>query len=318
MKKPETVRCKVCGKNAGYLCDTHNEHSRTEILHHYRCVECGLVFVGNQIDNEELGVAYSTLDNESYYEEIKNENLKKMKGAVRDLVNLTSKESKIIDIGTGNGQFIEILFAYGFKKVAAHEIPGSDLSKIETLGCTIYRDFGYKIIPSNSFDVVTLLDVAEHVPNPRYLFQTCNRILREGGIIYFHTPVVTKFDRMMHYLQRVPMFKKIGTIWQRARTSIFHLQNYTSQSLIKLLNEFGFDNISVVTRNELTWPVSRYIRIFLLEKQKLPGSLAPMLTPFFYPVLATDLFNPNKAIVWAKKGIKYCSKPKNYPKKARS
>ena len=54
-------------------------------------------------------------------------------------------------------------------------------------------------------------------------------------------------------------------------------------------------------RNELSWPVSRYVRSYLVEKQGLPGFLAPLITAMAYPFLATDTFNANKAIVRARK-----------------
>ncbi len=71
--------CRVCGSpNTVYLCDTYNEHSKTAAISHFRCNECGSVFVGNDIDSEELSVAYSTLDSNKYYREIELENRKKM------------------------------------------------------------------------------------------------------------------------------------------------------------------------------------------------------------------------------------------------
>ena len=297
--------CRVCGsRHVVYLCDTYNEHSKTTTISNYKCNDCGSVYVGNDIDSEELGVAYSTLNAKKYYEEIESENQKKMATAIEHLRELISKNDSIIDIGTGNGSFVQLLNEAGFENVFAHEIQGSDLSNIKQVASHIYEDFDYSSIPSNNFDAVTLLDVAEHVVNPRYLMDTCNRILKIGGVIYFHTPVVTRTDRLMHFLQRVPVLKKVGTVWQRGRTSIFHLENYTPISLSFLLEKAGFDNIKIEVKNELSWPVTRYIRIYLLEKQGLPGFLAPIFAPFFYPLFATNLFNRNKAIVTARNAEK--------------
>lgn len=298
--------CRVCGSyKVAYLCKTYNEHSKTTTISNYKCHECGSVYVGNDIDSEELGVAYATLNAKKYYEEIESENRKKMATAIGHLQELISKNDSILDIGTGNGSFIHLLSAAGFKQIAAHEIQGSDLSGIRQITSQIYLDFDYSTIPSNKFDAVTLLDVAEHVIDPSYLMKTCSRILKTGGVIYFHTPVVTRTDRLMHFLQKVPVLKKMGTIWQRGRTSIFHLENYTPKSLTLLLENAGFDDIKIEIKNELSWPVTRYIRIYLLEKQGLPGFLAPIFVPFLYPLLATNLFNPNKAIVTARKAERF-------------
>ena len=294
--------CRVCG-NAGisYLCDTFNEHSQTTVLSHYKCSHCGSVFVGNDVDGDELGIAYSTLDSGAYYAEIESENRKKMATAIRHLQTLGDRDTAIIDIGAGNGLFTELLHKAGFGNVSAHEIQGSDLSKIAGIARHIYQDFDYSTIPSGQFEAVTLMDVAEHVLNPGYLFKTCCRILKTDGIVYIHTPVVTWTDRFMHMLLRFPGLKKIGKIWQRGRTSIFHLQNYTPKSLKLTLEAAGFHDVRVDVKNELSWPLTRYVRTYLLEKQGLPGFLAPLFAPFFYPLLATDTFNANKAIVSARK-----------------
>lgn len=207
--------CRVCGSaNTVYLCETYNEHSNTRILEHRRYAECGSVFVSNDIGSEELGIAYSDLDSTRYYEEIESENREKIASAIRNLRDLSIPESSsIIDIGAGNGLFIELLHQEGFTNLSAHEIPGANLQKIHDFVSEIYQDFDYTSIPSGYFDIVTLLDVVEHVMDPRYLVQTCHRILKPGGLIYFHTPVVTNTDRMMHFMQKLPVLKKPGIIW---------------------------------------------------------------------------------------------------------
>lgn len=308
--KRQTIRaCRVCGNDDFvYLCDTYNEHSKTQTISNYRCNECGSVFVGNDIDSEEIGVAYSTLDSKSYYEEIESQNRKKMDAAIVHLRGLISENDKIIDIGTGNGSFVKLLHREGFAHVSAHEIQGKDLSEIAQIAEHLFQDFDYSTIPSDDFNAVTLLDVAEHVLDPRYLINMCARILKRDGLIYIHTPVVTRTDRLMHSLQKVPVLKKAGTMWQRGRTSIFHLENYTPKSLTLLLEEAGFLDIKIEVKNELSWPITRYVRTYLLEKQGLPGFMAPIIAPIFYPLLATDLFNANKAIVSARQGKKRSKK----------
>lgn len=295
--------CRVCGcPNTIYLCDTDNEHSKTAILSHFRCNICGSVFVGNEIESEELCVAYSTLDSKKYYEEIVSENRKKMQIIIGHLKDLISPNDRIIDIGTGNGLFVEMLHDAGFENVSAHEIQqDSVLHRVENIVQHMYCDFDYSSILSDSFNAVILLDVFEHVINPKYLSDMCARILKKDGVIYFHTPVVTRADRLMHLVQKTPGLRKAGTIWQRGRTSIFHLENYTPESLTLLLEDAGFRDIIIKVKNERSWPVARYVRTYLLEKQRLPRFITTFLAPFFYPLLASDILNANKAIVSARK-----------------
>ena len=255
---PPNPPCRVCGADGTrFLCVTHNEHSKQDQLSHYRCVTCGSVYVGNTIDNEELAQAYATLDEESYYREIESENRKKMTVAAEHLAQAVPLSAQVLDVGTGNGFFVRTLHEAGFTSIAAHEIPGADLSGIGDIASAIYQDYDYGSVPSDRFDAVTLLDVVEHVPDPQFLMDVCARVLKPGGMIYFHTPVVTRTDRLMHMLQRLPVLGRVGTGWQRGRTSVFHLQNYTEQSVMLMLGRAGFDDTRVDVRNELSWPVQR-------------------------------------------------------------
>lgn len=298
--EPTSAICTVCGSGeVDFLCTTPNGHSRTQDLSNFRCRSCGLVFVGDHFDDEELGEAYSTLDSTEYYAEIVEENRKKMAAAVANLRKIVDPaKAAIIDIGTGNGEFLNVLRDAGFRNVSGHEIPGETVA---TDAAEIYQDFDYKSIPDASFDVATLLDVVEHVRDPQYLFDQCYRILKPGGYVYFHTPVVTRTDRLMHGMTRVPVMNGPARIWQRGRTSIFHLRNYSRTSIGILLRRASFTVESFRVMNELSWPVSRYVRVFLVDRLRLPRAATPVLTPFFYPLLATDIFNSNKSIVIARK-----------------
>ncbi|MEP7300052.1 MAG: class I SAM-dependent methyltransferase [Caldimonas sp.] len=294
--------CRVCrSARHRFLCATPNTHSQTTPLHHHRCLECGSVFVADAIGPAELGVAYSTLDSTTYYADIETETTDKMVSAIADLSALQLHKQRLIDVGTGNGMFVPLLAKAGFSDISVHEIEGNDLSQIAGQVRAMYQDYDYATVPSDAFDVVTLLDVAEHVIEPLFLMKTSHRILRDGGTLYIHTPVVTRTDRAMHALLKLPGLARIGRMWQAGRTSIFHLQNYTPRALDDLLRQAGFDDVKIIVRNELSWPVSRYIQAFVLQRLGLPFSLAPLLVPFFYPLLASKLFNANKAIVTARK-----------------
>jgi SAM-dependent methyltransferase len=294
--------CRVCGSGRSrFLCTTHNSHSQTTELHHHRCLECGSVFVADRITSGELGVAYGSLDSDTYYADIAAETANKMTSTIHDLQALGLQHARLIDVGTGNGMFVDLLAQAGFDDISVQEIEGNDLSRVSGKVRAVYQDFDYSTVPSDAFDVVTLLDVAEHVIEPLYLMRAACRMLRPGGILYIHTPVVTRTDRAMHALLKLPALGRIGRMWQAGRTSIFHLQNYTPQSLSDVLQRAGFEDIRIDVRNELSWPLTRYIKAFVLQRLGLPDRLAPLLVPFLYPVMATNLLNANKAIAVARK-----------------
>lgn len=294
------VDCRVCGSAAtDLLCFTRVPGTESARLSNRRCRECGSVFIGTPVTAGMLADAYGW-NQEIYYRAIRETNDRKMSAALRELSGLLQPDSALLDLGTGNGRFVELARDAGYTGVSAHEVPGADLSRIEGVAARIYQDHDFASIPDRSFDCVVLLDVAEHVPDVPHLFRTCRRILRDGGILYIHTPVVTRVDRLMHGVQRLPVLGPLGRFWQSGRTSIFHLQNYTPRSLQLVLARAGFGDVRIRVVNELSWPVAHYVRVYLLERHGLPLSLAPLFAPVFYPLFATRTFNANKAVVTAR------------------
>ncbi len=294
------VRCRVCGGGGNsHLCQTFNEHSQTRWLENYRCNDCGSVFVGNQIQDRELAEAYASLDEAAYYAEVADASAKKFSGAARELAGLAGFSADLLDIGGGDGAFLRALRAQGFSSLSMHEIPGSKIADTPGLLRRCYRDFDYATLPSSAFDVVTLMDVMEHVPDPGATLAAARRVLRPGGVLYLHTPVVTRLDRVMHAVQKLPALGAAGRTWQRARTSIFHLQNYTPRSLSLLMQRHGFEIVRLDCRNELSWPLERYVRVYLAEKKGLPKSLIPIVAFLLSPIARSGM-NANKGVLIAR------------------
>jgi SAM-dependent methyltransferase len=296
-----STTCRVCGSDdVAFLCQSHNEHSKTQSLDNYRCRSCGSVFIGNPITTEELAEAYSTLDERTYYEETAIASLEKFNNAAQDIASLVPRDAEILDIGGGDGTFARALARNGFRNISLHEIPGSKIANIGDIIRKTYRDFDYSTLPATAFDVVCLMDVLEHVSNPSRTVAAVNRILRPGGFIYLHSPVVTVLNRLMHFIQRLPAVGGIGRSWQRARTSIFHLQNYTPRSLSLLMRKHGFMIKRLVCINELSWPLERYARVYFVEKAGMPKALLPAIVMLASPILRSAA-NRNKGVLVALK-----------------
>jgi len=255
--------------------------------------------VGNQLDDSDLSEVYSSDGLDEYYDEIRSTNqLKYLTAAAAVDVLLPAQSGHVLDIGCGNGEFAEILLRRCYH-VSVHDVPEMNLDHLRRLGIATYQDSDWSALPDDRFDVITLLDVAEHVLRPSRLFQECHRSLKPGGVFYFHTPVVTRLDRLTQYLCRAPLVGKIARVWQRGRVNIIHLQNYTRPALLELLANAGFEDANVSIRNELSWPVSRYVRVHLCEKHGLPPFLATIFAPLLSLVLKHPFLNGNKAIVTA-------------------
>lgn len=98
---------------------------------------------------------------------------------------------KVLDVGCGAGFLTNALALQG------HEVVGIDLSgssldvakKHDTTNTVKYLEAdAYALpFPSECFDVVCAMDILEHVDRPQQLIHEASRVLRPGGIFFFHT-----------------------------------------------------------------------------------------------------------------------------------
>ena len=118
-----------------------------------------------------------------------------MKKEFYNIAKLVTQNSKVLDVGCGGGILAEALSKLGAKVtgIDASEqtigvaqnhsnAVGSDVSYYQT---TIEEFIANK--PEEKFDVITCLEMLEHVPSPGEIIKTCSTILKDDGDIFFST-----------------------------------------------------------------------------------------------------------------------------------
>ena len=114
-------------------------------------------------------------------------------GFINERANLEG--IKVLDVGCGGGILAEALSKLGAKVTgidASEQTIGvaqnhsnavrSDVSYYQT---TIEEFIANK--PEEKFDVITCLEMLEHVPSPGEIIKTCSTILKDDGDIFFST-----------------------------------------------------------------------------------------------------------------------------------
>lgn len=100
-------------------------------------------------------------------------------------------QARVLDIGCGGG-FLSNGLAKGGHHVTGLDLSSSSLkvaqSRDETGTVKYVQGDAYQLpFPRESFDVVTAMDLLEHVSDPRKILAEATRVLHPGGLFFFHT-----------------------------------------------------------------------------------------------------------------------------------
>jgi 2-polyprenyl-3-methyl-5-hydroxy-6-metoxy-1,4-benzoquinol methylase len=151
------------------------------------------------------------------------------------LDGLSIKRGRLLDIGTGLGTLVEEAQKVGY------DAQGVDLcrplvDKALKRGLNVRCMSAEDLDSAEPFDVITMMDIIEHVPEPLKLLATARRILKPGGELVVYTPnhrgAVVLLAKLLH---------SIGIRF--AIHEIFagnHLVFFDNRTLSATLNRAGF------------------------------------------------------------------------------
>ncbi len=158
---------------------------------------------------------------------------------------LIGRSGRLLDMGCGLGFFLKAMTPYENWEAYGCEIsPAAVRYGRETLGVSniICSRLDAADFPHNSFDLITLWDVIDHILRPDPLLRRCHELLREGGICFIRTPNVCM------QLPRARLIKllrgmKPGVAYLQAQD---HLHHYSMSSIRRLLERNGFSGVEFV------------------------------------------------------------------------
>jgi 2-polyprenyl-3-methyl-5-hydroxy-6-metoxy-1,4-benzoquinol methylase len=142
----------------------------------------------------------------------------------------------LLDVGSHGGFFLRRARDRGWRTCGVE--PSTTMSRIarEQLRLDVRSgslfDAGF---PSSSFDVVTMVDVLEHVAKPRELLAEIRRVLRPGGRVFIKVPNV-RYVLAKHYL-----LGRLPSLIEDVFDAREHLVFYSYKTLARVLEQTGFD-----------------------------------------------------------------------------
>ena len=190
--------CAVCGEKAATIWRTAPDNlvGGTEIYTAVRCVRCGLIRLDPRPDADAMTAAYAATTYARAEGEAETAELGKRldvfftKQAERALADYgKSTPGRLLDVGCGDGRFLAAMQAHGWQVEGLETDPvAADLARRRT-NSTIYETYLENApLAEASFDMVSLLHVLEHVPDPKETIASAFRLLAPGGMLLLALP----------------------------------------------------------------------------------------------------------------------------------
>ena len=221
---------------------------------HVKCRNCQLIYVNPIEKASKINEDYfqmASID-ASIIRESRLSATESQLGLIRQYKNGT----RLLDIGCGEGFFL-----FNASR-AGYITKGIELS--QDAAAYARREFGLDVeaksfeelrFPENYFDVITLWQVLEHVPYPSMILEEVHRILKPGGVLAMSTPDIGGIPA-----------KIFGRRWWNIRR--LHINQFTAKTLMSILKNIGFKNMSSVSYREsisllmLFIPLLKYLKLY--------------------------------------------------------
>ena len=248
MKKPERLKrvCPTCDLDTA---DNYKILYRVphEVL---ECQECGLVFINEALTKTESGefdirniqrnakprIAKSRHDFEG------------LRGFI-DASRNGGQPTKVLDIGCGLGHFLLEAHQHGW------ETNGTEINKNAIKYLEKYPQLDVRVgnaeeqidFPTESFDVLTMFGVIEHLVNPTDAIRECYRVLKPGAVLCLQTPTEDGFLRKAgHGLYKLSAGKIRFHVGQFYFLNGGHNLCFSRESIRTLLEKNGFEIEKIV------------------------------------------------------------------------
>ncbi|MCH8004062.1 MAG: class I SAM-dependent methyltransferase [Nanoarchaeota archaeon] len=239
----EYVKCNLCNS------DSTRIFMKVDGFNIVKCKNCDLIYVNPRLKFNELEKIYKNkiyFNNQSFkdtnytfygYENYLLEKKDIIYTFIRRLnvIEKYKKPGTLLDIGCALGFFLELALKRGWKargieisKVAAGYAKKHQKSPV--FNGTL-EEVNYK---KESFDVITIFDVIEHVPNPKKTILQIKNLLKPGGIISITTPNIGSLPA-----------KILGKKWEEVRRVREHIYYFSDKTLNRLLKESGFKILKI-------------------------------------------------------------------------
>jgi len=158
--------------------------------------------------------------------------------AQKKIISLLAKidrSVKVMDIGCGDGFFLNILTDMGFKDIQGVDPGRPMIERCREKGFSVQRKSIGELEGRGEFDLVLLIEVLEHLEEPSAAVRKIYSLLRPGGKLILSVPVCDSLLKRYHRF-------RYGTdkLTQVVDWDETHRHAFSAPAIRKLLSDGGF------------------------------------------------------------------------------
>lgn len=241
-KMIEIKNCPICGKDKLQLyLETKDYFLSKESFTLKQCNHCGFVFTSPRPEENKLKEYYHSPDYLSHhssgtspvqmaYKLIRRLNIRKKYQLVQQFIS----KGSILDIGCGTGELLSYLNKRGWEVTGIEPNNEARNFAINNNHISVHDEKHIPNIINESFDVVTMWHVLEHVSDINHQVSEVYRILKHDGIFIVALPNPLSWDAL-HY-------KECWAAFDVPR----HLYHFMPDNIIQLSEKQKFKHVLMV------------------------------------------------------------------------
>ncbi len=176
---------------------------------------------------------------------------------------------RALDVGCSSGSLIRALKSLGVAAEGVEPMP-KPAQAASDYGFKVYQGYLEELsLPENAYNLITLIEVIEHLRNPVALLTECHRLLETGGILVIRTGNIDSWT--VKFMQEK---------WDYLSPGIGHISLFSPGSMRVLAERTGFilekinyHSVSLFKQGDVSPLLYRVGKIFS-ELLNLPSKIA--------------------------------------------
>jgi 2-polyprenyl-3-methyl-5-hydroxy-6-metoxy-1,4-benzoquinol methylase len=238
----EVTHCQLCGSGE------RTRKFRDEPFEVVTCNNCGLVYVTPRLQGQALidvyGEGYWKSDNPKQrgYADYASEAalyLRTYERRMQLVQRWLPAKARILDVGCAAGYFLRTAQQHGHDVYGVEMSPAIAQEAVKVLGAdrvhigTLDEAIAAHGHAPHSFDLITLWDVVEHIPEPQPVLRRVRELLKPQGHLLLETQnVASRWARLL------------GKRWHHYKHTE-HLYHFAPATIRRLLDDCGFRTLEV-------------------------------------------------------------------------